>query len=138
MNVGPRAMDPQATSSSSSAPAPQGAAGIVPPPPAAKWPDPPERGFASDFRRLFVRGLAALLPTLITLSVIFWVWNFLWESLGRQIIWLIRYAWFTLAERGILAPTSAGHIYLSLSDERMSTKVIGVVLAVILVYIVGF
>lgn len=114
-------------------------AGSASPPPAIA-PGPPKHRphFAEDFRKLFVRGLAALLPTLITLSVIFWVWGFLWESLGRQIILVIRYAWYALQQRGILEPAPPGYISRYWSDDLMTTRVVGVVLAIILVYIVGF
>jgi hypothetical protein len=43
----------------------------------------PKAGFADDFRRFFVRGLAALLPTLITLWLLIKIWDFLWDSLGQ-------------------------------------------------------
>src|SRR5207302_2012916 len=36
----------------------------------------------SGFRRFFMGGLAALMPTLITLWLLVWLWNFLWDSLG--------------------------------------------------------
>ena len=42
-------------------------------------------GFAEDFRRFFLRGLAALLPTLITLWLLVWVWNFLWEGADMRV-----------------------------------------------------
>lgn len=94
--------------------------------------------FAEDFRHLFVRGLAALLPTLITLSVIFWVWNFLWESLGRWVIIVVRYAWYALQERNFLAPVNSGYISRYWSDDLLRTRLLGVGLALVLVYIVGF
>ena len=46
--------------------------------------------FSEDFRRFFRSGLAALLPTLVTLWLLERIWNFLWDSLGRHIIWLIK------------------------------------------------
>ena len=50
-------------------------------------------GFAEDFRRFFVRGLAALLPTLITLWLLIKIWDFLWDSLGKLLIGVIRQLW---------------------------------------------
>ena len=42
---------------------------------------------SEDARRCSLgRGLSALLPTLITLWLLIWVWSFLWENLGRHII----------------------------------------------------
>ena len=54
---------------------------------------PVRLGFSDDFRRFFLRGLAALMPTLITLWLLIKVWDFLWESLGRHIIWFISLMW---------------------------------------------
>ena len=48
-------------------------------------PSSPET-FTQDFRRFFVRGLAALLPTLITLLLLIKIWSFLWESVGQYLI----------------------------------------------------
>ena len=42
---------------------------------ASRSPKPPPVGFGEDFRRFFLRGLAALLPTLITLSLLWWIWS---------------------------------------------------------------
>jgi len=42
-------------------------------------------GFASDFKRFFFRGLAAVLPTLLTLMVIVYVFSFVHEYIGKYI-----------------------------------------------------
>ena len=47
-------------------------------------------GFVDDFRRFFLRGLAALLPTLITLGLLIWIWNFLWNNVGFYVIYAIK------------------------------------------------
>lgn len=93
--------------------------------------------FAADFRRFFLRGLAALLPTLITLWLLIKVWDFLWESLGKHLIYVIKLVWLGLGERGVLLPVPAGYIQRALSEDRFGTRVLGVALAVVLVYIVG-
>ncbi len=101
---------------------------------------PPKRqriGFSEDFRRFFLRGLAALLPTLITLSLLVWVWNFLWESLGRHLIFGIKWTWVTLADEGFVRWEPAGYIGRYWSDDLLRTKLVGVLLAVLLVYVVG-
>ncbi|HEV2294547.1 MAG TPA: DUF502 domain-containing protein [Tepidisphaeraceae bacterium] len=99
---------------------------------------PRERmGFSEDFRRFFLRGLAALLPTLITLSLLVWVWNFLWEALGRHLIFGIKWIWLTLADEGIVRPEPAGYIGRYWSDDLLRTKLVGVILAILLVYVVG-
>ena len=101
---------------------------------------PPKRprvGFGEDFRRFFLRGLAALLPTLITLSLLWWIWNFLWESLGRHLIFGIKWTWLSLAEGGYVRPEPAGYIGRYWSDELFRTRLIGVLLAILAVYVVG-
>ena len=42
-------------------------------------------GFASDFKRFFVRGLAAVLPTLLTLAIISWLVALIYTSAGVYI-----------------------------------------------------
>jgi uncharacterized membrane protein len=112
----------------------------------ATTPPPPEEPangrshFSEDFRRFFFRGLAALMPTLITLWLLIKVWDFLWESLGQYIIWFISWVWLTLVKYNLAAPREPGEIksyFWHLQEARFSIKVLGVVLAVILVYIVG-
>ena len=94
-------------------------------------------GFSEDFKRFFMRGLAALLPTLITLSVLVYIWNFLWEYLGRHLIFAIKWLWLTLAQQGIAEPMPAGYIGRYWADDLFRTRLVGVLLAVVAVYIVG-
>jgi uncharacterized membrane protein len=96
-------------------------------------------GFGEDFRRFFVRGLAALMPTLITLWLLVWVWEFLWERVGRSIIAGIRSVWATLAQHELIPYpyAQAGYIHRALNEEKFGTQILGVLLAVLLVYIVG-
>jgi len=100
-------------------------------------PPQPSLGFAADFRRFFIRGLAAVLPTLITLWLLIWAWNFLWTSLGSQIILGIRLVWMALVNRGLVTNKSSDYINRALGDNLFGTHVLGVLLAVLLVYIVG-
>jgi hypothetical protein len=79
--------------------------------PAENPPSKPARrrvSFWEDFRRFFLSGMAALLPTLITLWLLVWAWNFLWESLGRHIIYAIKWMWLAMAESGLVRPEPAG------------------------------
>jgi uncharacterized membrane protein len=107
---------------------------VVPPSPAH-----PHRplGFSEDFKRFFTRGLAALLPTLITIAVIVWIWNFLWEALGRHLIFAIKWMWLTLAQHDLIAPQPAGYIGRYWADDLFRTRLVGVLLAIVAVYIVG-
>lgn len=95
--------------------------------------------FSQDFRRFFVRGLAALMPTLITLWLLLKVWEFLWGSLGIYII---------MGMRRLAAATAPLHWApawvehgpeLSADSHNVpwTVQVTGVLLAVILVYLVG-
>jgi uncharacterized membrane protein len=79
--------------------------------------------FAQDFKQFFIGGLAALLPTLITLWLLVWAWNFLWESIGIHVIVAIKWLYPGVAAR--------------LTSDDFWTKLLGVVLSMILVYIVG-
>src|SRR5205809_1300812 len=93
--------------------------------------------FLEDFRLFFVRGLSALLPTLITLWLLVWVWNFLWQNLGRHMIWLIRWAWLGLVEAGLMEPQPPSYIGRYWSEDAVGTRILGVILAIIAVYVVG-
>ena len=98
---------------------------------------PQRASFTDDFRRFFVRGLAALLPTLITLWLLIWVWDFLWLNVGSQIILGIRLAWTTLSARGLLPALPPGYLDRAMGNQLFGTRVLGVLLAVLLVYVVG-
>jgi uncharacterized membrane protein len=103
-------------------------------------PDPDKRprlGFAQDFRRFFVRGLAAIAPTLVTLWLLLWVWDFLWENIGRQIIIFIRQAWYAAGNRGWIPSQSPQYILYHLDESAFSTRVLGVVLSIVLIYVIG-
>ena len=104
------------------------------------FPPPAERkrvGFGEDFKRFFVRGLAALLPTLITLWLLVKVWEFLWEALGRHLVWVIRWCWLQSAGKWIVPFAPAGHIRAVWADDLPRSQIVGVALAILLVYIIG-
>jgi uncharacterized membrane protein len=90
-------------------------------------------GFTDDFKRFFLGGLKALLPTLITLSVLVWIWNLLWDSLGRHIIYAIKLASYGLGKGDL----DYGYVGRYWSEDLWQTQVVGVVLAIVVVYIVG-
>ncbi|MEO6437349.1 MAG: DUF502 domain-containing protein [Tepidisphaeraceae bacterium] len=93
--------------------------------------------FGEDFRRFFLSGMAALLPTLITLWLLVKLWDFLWENLGRHIIFAIREIWYQLGSRGVVRDEPAAYIREYWSTDSIAVRIIGVVLAVLLVYVVG-
>lgn len=93
--------------------------------------------FGEDFRRFFISGTAALLPTLITLWLLVKLWDFLWESLGQHIIFAIRQIWYYLASEGLLRYKPPAYIRWYWSSDSIMTRVVGVLLAVLLVYVIG-
>jgi uncharacterized membrane protein len=102
------------------------------------WRGPRQRrSFGEDFRRFFARGLEALLPTLITLWLVVWAWNFLWYYVGRHLIWGLQQVWAALAANGILPAPAAGYIEQYWQADLTRTRIVGVLLAVLMVYIVG-
>lgn len=100
-------------------------------------PEPSRAGFGEDFRRFFLRGLATLLPTLITLWLLFWVWNTLWENIGRHIIWVIKSTWYQFGGWWFIPRESAGRIRQILDEDDFGVRLLGVGLAILLVYTVG-
>ncbi|HEY1685551.1 MAG TPA: DUF502 domain-containing protein [Tepidisphaeraceae bacterium] len=96
------------------------------------------RSFAADFRHFFLRGLTALLPTLITLWLLVKIWEFLWETLGIHLIAAIQTLWYVLAQWGLLSPRPAGFIDQYFAHQPpWLVELIGVALAILLVYFVG-
>ncbi|QOV91361.1 DUF502 domain-containing protein [Humisphaera borealis] len=98
---------------------------------------PARTSFGEDFRRFFVRGLATLMPTLITIWLLTWLWNFLWNSIGQHVIFGIRWVWLQLAEAKVIDYVPAGYIRHAMDDEKFSVRILGVGLAILLVYIIG-
>ena len=94
-------------------------------------------GFGEDFRRFFTSGMAALLPTLITLWLLIKVWNFLWDSLGQHIIFGIRVLWNSWSELGIVPFRPPAQIGMTLDEDRWWVRLLGVGLAVLLIYVIG-
>jgi uncharacterized membrane protein len=91
--------------------------------------------FSEDFRRFFQRGLAALLPTLITIWLLIWVWNFLWNSLGVHLLWVVKYIQYNLA--GPDAQWGYVDRMWELRTPVWLKQLVGVTLAIVLVYVVG-
>lgn len=94
-------------------------------------------GFGEDFKRFFVRGLAAIMPTLVTLWLLTWAWDFLWQNIGKFLINLIRIAWDDAIAQGWLPFQTRHYIVTQLDDNNLGTKILGVGLSIMLVYITG-
>jgi uncharacterized membrane protein len=106
----------------------------------SQFPASPRRrraSFLEDFRRFFVRGLAAILPTLITLWLLVWAWDFLWQNIGQYIIHFIRLAWYYAGKQGWMQPQSVQYIMYHWDIGDLSTRIIGVLLSIVLVYFIG-
>ncbi|HEX8915471.1 MAG TPA: DUF502 domain-containing protein [Humisphaera sp.] len=116
---------------------PDGVSAGLPPGPSAVTRPAGPASLGGNFRRFFVRGLGALLPTLITLWLLVWVWNFLWTSIGQHVIYGFRVVWLSLVDAGVLEPTSAGYIRRRLDYDHWDVRVLGVGSAVLIVYLVG-
>jgi uncharacterized membrane protein len=98
---------------------------------------PTRLSFFDDFKRFFQRGLAAILPTLITLWLLVWVWNFLWNNIGLHIVQGIRWIWWWLSDHGNVTYTPAAMIGRQLNDDDFTTRLMGVGMSILLIYIVG-
>lgn len=96
---------------------------------------PRKPDFFEDFRRFFQRGLATLLPTLITLWLLIKIWDFLWESVGQYTIIGIRWVELHVAAQSGFPP--AAKIARDWDMDRLRTRLIGVMLAILLVYVLG-
>ncbi len=102
-------------------------------------------------RTFFVRGLKTLLPTLITLYLIVWAWNFLWDQLGRHLVWAVQNVQYQIEgesaqwgkiKRQWMKPSDSVDSVRSESDSaslewKWWAQLVGVSLAVLLVYSVG-
>jgi uncharacterized membrane protein len=49
-----------------------------------------KRSFWHDFRTFFVRGLVILLPSLLTLAILLWAYNFLKSNIAEPINWAVQ------------------------------------------------
>lgn len=95
--------------------------------------------FSDDFRRFFLRGLSAVLPTIITLWLLIRVWSFLWENLGRHMISAIVRVWNLLVEHELMPFRPAVYtrmFWWNVMPEWL-VQLIGVAMAVSLIYLVG-
>ncbi|NLF32087.1 MAG: DUF502 domain-containing protein [Planctomycetes bacterium] len=85
--------------------------------------------FGSDFRRSFSRGLAAILPTVLTVAIIGWLIQAIHSYIGQYISagtrWLIGRFWKVDATT------------LQEAWRHYQLDILGFVLAIILVYILG-
>jgi len=92
--------------------------------------------FIADFKRFFVRGLAAHPPTLITLWLLGSIWDFLWNSIGQHIITFVQETWYNVAKSDRHIPLESWQFityYLNKNDFR--TRAFGRRPFVLMIYI---
>ena len=108
-------------------------------------PEKPRRGplglqrvdFATDFRRFFFRGLGTLMPTIITVGLIWWLIDFLWNSIGYFVVQAIKGIWLWGVKQGAFSETNKVYINWFWEDNKWYTKPVGVLAALVLIYVVG-
>ena len=99
--------------------------------------------FTKDFKRFFLRGLAAVLPTVLTLVIIVWVFTKIQQYAGRYIntaaIWLIEKIWtYFAAPQTQAARDSLNQDLVSFYGTwDMYFWWVGFIIAIIGIYIVG-
>ncbi len=85
--------------------------------------------FGSDFRRSFSRGLAAILPTVLTVAVIGWLVQAIHTYIGKYIGAAVRAA--------IVYVWDVDAVKLGETWTRYHLDILGFILAIVLVYILG-
>jgi len=94
---------------------------------------PVSKEFWDDFKRFFLRGVAALLPTLLTVMIIVYGFNFVQNRIGKHInrgvIYLVCLA------RGLKGDEEIADFHESWSNHYLDG--VGFILAIIGIYFVG-
>jgi uncharacterized membrane protein len=91
--------------------------------------------FWSDFRRFFLRGLATVLPALLTIVIIVWAFNFLNDKIGRRINGGIITVWVLAKGGGKAEKAALWNIWYQ--KQNWYLQAVGFVVAVIVVYLLG-
>ena len=96
-------------------------------------------GFWNDFRRFFTRGLAAILPTVLTLALIIWLFNIVNTYIGQHISdgakYLATAAWRAFWSGPADWNEAWNRIDAYWADHYLD--VVGFTLAIVLIYVVG-
>ncbi len=95
--------------------------------------------FGDDFRRFFLRGLAAVLPTVITIGIIFWVFGLIQTYAGRYVnvglCYIVALVWAVQGYSG----GRVGDAFVEATDFWADYHLwwVGFVFAIVAIYIVG-
>ena len=105
--------------------------------------DPSARTFSADFKRFFLRGLVVLLPTVLTLWIVFKAYQFVDHQIAKPInaglqLAVVKAArlWEPLQKQFGSADAIAGNVEAWWND-RWYMRFIGLIVAIVAVYIVG-
>ncbi len=98
--------------------------------------------FWDDFKRFFFRGLAAVLPTLLTVMIIVYVFNFVQGKIGLRInqgiVYLLAMTRDTpAAPSGYAGPTTDLGLWTAWWDDRWYLQGVGFVVVIVIVYFIG-
>lgn len=100
------------------------------------------RKFSQDFRHHFLRGLAAILPTVLTLMIIIFVIQFIYRNIGARMDVVVQ--WFVVQIRCILGPEPLSFRGADSEWDTVKTfwdtyylQVVGIAMALLVIYIVG-
>ena len=77
------------------------------------------------------------MPTLVTFWLLVKLWDFLWDYLGKHIIFGIRWIWDQWSAAGFLPFRPRAQILMALDPEDWWVRLLGVLLAILLVYTIG-
>jgi len=100
-------------------------------------------GFTDDFRRFFFRGLAAILPTVLTLALLVWVYSLIDQYFSRYINIAAQraayYIWGWCSDINLKDPEQANALRDSVHAiwMRWHLSWVGFVAAVISIYVFG-
>lgn len=98
--------------------------------------------FWNDFKRFFFRGLAAVLPTLLTVMIIVGLFNFVQNNIGKRINHGIIFLLTTTAEApapraGYEGPMTDFGLWADWWNQRWYLQGVGFVVVIIIVYFIG-
>ncbi len=106
--------------------------------------DPPARTFSADFKRFFLRGLVVLLPTVLTLWIVVKAYQFVDNQIAEPINRGLRLAvvkaagvWEPLQKHFGPDPDAIADNVKEWWDDRWYMQFIGLIVAIVAVYIVG-
>jgi len=107
--------------------------------------NPAARTFSSDFKRFFIRGLVVLLPSVLTLWIVVKAYQFIYYNIADPINQWVRLGLVQLSRAsppllGYFGPdpeSVAGNIAAWWTGHHWYLDTIGVIIAIVVVYIAG-